>query len=133
MLTRLALALLPALLLLPKVDAQTPSPSPSVKLSGYIQARETYQKNIGIVGTINRARLAASAAVPGNVTWRIQGEFRTGNVGNGRVHPRVPHLTRRRGNRRPINGSGLAGAQARHRPHGRLRDGEARHGRSRRL
>jgi len=91
MLARFALALPPALLLLPALSAQTPSssappsPAPSVKLSGYIQGRETYQENIGIVGTINRARLAAAGAVPGNVTWRIQGEFRTGNVGTGKA------------------------------------------------
>jgi hypothetical protein len=85
MLARFAVAVLPALLLLPTVDAQTPSPPPAVKLSGYIQGRETYQKDIGIVGSINRARLAAAGAVPGNVTWRIQGEFRTGNVGNGKA------------------------------------------------
>lgn len=86
MLARFALALSPALVLLPTASAQTSSPpSPSVKLSGYIQGRETYQKNIGLTGTINRARLAAAGAVAGNVTWRIQGEFRTGNVGTGRA------------------------------------------------
>ena len=85
MLARFALVVLPAGVLLPTLDAQTPSPPPSVKLSGYIQGRETYQKDIGIVGTINRARLAAAGAVPGNVTWRIQGEFRTGNVGTGKA------------------------------------------------
>jgi hypothetical protein len=87
MLARFRLALFPVLLLLPTLHAQAPSasPPPSVKLSGYIQGRETYQKDIGITGTINRARLAAAGAVPGNVTWRIQGEFRTGNVGTGKA------------------------------------------------
>lgn len=86
MLARFALVP-PALLLLPTLAAQTPasSPPPSVKLSGYIQGRETYQQDIGITGTINRARLSAAGAVAGNVTWRIQGEFRTGNVGTGRA------------------------------------------------
>jgi hypothetical protein len=75
------------LLLLPIVSAQTPSPNspPQVKLSGYIQARETYQQDIGLTGTINRARLAAAGAVAGNVAWRIQGEFRTGSVGTGKA------------------------------------------------
>jgi hypothetical protein len=87
MLARFALALSAALLLLPTVHAQAPSssPPPSVKLSGYIQGRETYQENVGIVGTINRARLTAAGGVAGNVTWRVQGEFRTGNVGTGRA------------------------------------------------
>ena len=87
MLARFALAVPPAMLLLPTLAAQTPSssPPPSVKLSGYIQGRETYQQDIGITGTINRARLSAAGAVAGNMTWRIQGEFRTGNVGTGRA------------------------------------------------
>ena len=68
------------------LHAQAPSSSPPpVKLSGYIQGRETYQENVGLVGTINRARLTAAGGVAGNVTWRIQGEFRTGNVGTGRA------------------------------------------------
>jgi hypothetical protein len=87
MLARFVLVLLPVLALLPPVSAQTPSSSspPSVKLSGYIQGRETYQKNIGLTGTINRARLTAAGGVAGNVTWRVQGEFRTGGVGTGRA------------------------------------------------
>jgi Phosphate-selective porin O and P len=87
MLARLVFALAAALLLLPTVHAQAPSSSspPSVKLSGYIQGRGTYQENVGVVGTINRARLTAAGGVPGNVTWRVQGEFRTGNVGTGRA------------------------------------------------
>jgi phosphate-selective porin len=56
-----------------------------VRFSGYIQAREAYQDEVGLTGTINRARLSASGAVSGDVTWRIQGEFRTGNVGTGRA------------------------------------------------
>jgi hypothetical protein len=67
--------------------ATTPSqaaPSP-VKLSGYIQAREVYQNKIGLTSSINRARLTASGAVIEAVTWRVQGEFRTGSVGTGRA------------------------------------------------
>ena len=87
MAARFALAVLSALLLVATVHAQAPSqnPPPSVKLSGYIQGRETYQENVGLVGTINRARLTAAGGVAGNITWRVQGEFRTGNVGAGRA------------------------------------------------
>ncbi|HEY3011484.1 MAG TPA: porin [Gemmatimonadales bacterium] len=60
------------------------SPSP-VKLSGYIQAREVYQSKIGLTSSINRARLVASGSVIEAVTWRIQGEFRTGSVGTGKA------------------------------------------------
>jgi Phosphate-selective porin O and P len=61
------------------------SAAPSVKLSGYIQGRETYQDGPGLTATINRARLAAAGSVTGGVSWRIQGEFRTGNVGTGKA------------------------------------------------
>jgi hypothetical protein len=87
MLARVTLALSPALLLLPtaRAAAQSASPPPSVKLSGYIQGRGTYQDNVGVIFTVNRARLTAAGGVAGDVTWRVQGEFRTGNVGTGRA------------------------------------------------
>jgi phosphate-selective porin O/P len=87
MLPRTALVLGVALRFGSVAHAQTFSSStpPAVKLSGYIQGRETYQDNIGIVGTINRARLAAAGTALGQVAWRIQGEFRTGSVGTGKA------------------------------------------------
>jgi phosphate-selective porin len=87
MLSRVALTLAGALVFVPAAHAQSSSataPSP-VKLSGYIQGRETYQAKVGLVGTINRARLAASGTALGGMAWRIQGEFRTGNVGTGKA------------------------------------------------
>jgi hypothetical protein len=60
------------------------SDTPSVKFSGYIQAREVYQDELGLTASINRARLVAFGRVIDKVTWRIQGEFRTGSVGSGR-------------------------------------------------
>src|SRR5919107_757480 len=84
MLARLAPFLLLALLPLAPSQAQTASSSqPAVKLSGYIQGRETYQDNVGLTGTINRARLAAAGSALEGVTWRIQGEFRTGSARTG--------------------------------------------------
>jgi Phosphate-selective porin O and P len=69
--------------------AQAPTGSaaagPPVKLSGYIQAREVYQSKIGVTSSINRARLAASGSLIPAVTWRIQGEFRTGSAGTGKA------------------------------------------------
>jgi Phosphate-selective porin O and P len=79
---RAALVLIP-LLLTGTLAAQGPSSPAAVKLSGYIQGRETYQDHVGLTGTINRARLAAAGSVSGDVAWKIQGEFRTGNVGTG--------------------------------------------------
>ena len=64
--------------------AKPPAPaSSSVKISGYIQARETIQKDIGLTASINRARIGASGGIAGDFTWKIQGEFRTGNAGKG--------------------------------------------------
>jgi phosphate-selective porin len=87
MLPRIALVLAVATQFRLVAYAQAPSTStpPAVKLSGYLQGRETYQDNVGIVGTINRARLAAAGTALGEVAWRIQGEFRTGSVGTGRA------------------------------------------------
>ena len=87
MLARFALLLPTVLLVVSRVSAQTSSssPGPSVKLSGYIQGREVYQDNVGLTATLNRARLAAAGTVLGDVSWRIQGEFRTGSVGTGRA------------------------------------------------
>jgi len=68
---------------LPAQQAPAPAPAPSsgVKFSGYLQVRETAQENVGLTGSINRARLTASGGIATNFTWRIQGEFRTGNAG----------------------------------------------------
>jgi len=68
----------------PTTPPQAPAASP-VKLSGYIQAREVYQSKVGLTSSLNRARLAASGGIVQAVTWRVQGEFRTGSVGTGRA------------------------------------------------
>lgn len=67
------------------LSSQAPAAAPPVKLSGYLQARETWQRDVGLTGSINRARLAASGTVAPSVTYRVQGEFRTGAVGTGRA------------------------------------------------
>jgi hypothetical protein len=77
----------PILLLLPLaasvLAAQSGSTPPAVRWSGYLQARETYQSEVGLTGSINRARLTAAGSVRGDVSWRVQGEFRTGSPGRG--------------------------------------------------
>ncbi len=66
----------------PSLAAQSSqSTPPAVRWSGYIQAREAYQDEVGLTGSINRARLSAAGSVAGNVSWRVQGEFRTGSAG----------------------------------------------------
>jgi phosphate-selective porin len=81
--------LLAALVAVPAA-AQTPAPAPepstpTIRLSGYLQARETWQEQIGLASSINRARLGATGAVAPPVTYRLQAEFRTGSVGTGRA------------------------------------------------
>ena len=45
------------LLLAAPLAARTPAAPPAVRLSGYIQARETYQDGTGLTGTVNCARV----------------------------------------------------------------------------
>lgn len=81
-----AVGILGLVLITSSLMAQQPAPaSAGVKITGYIQARETWQKDVGLVGSINRARLAAGGGIASDFTWRIQGEFRTGNVGTGKA------------------------------------------------
>lgn len=61
------------------------SASPSVRWSGYLQAREAYGDGVGLIGSINRARLTGQGSIASHVTWRVQGEFRTGSVGTGKA------------------------------------------------
>ena len=65
--------------------AQSAPPAAGVKLSGYIQARMVYQDEVGVTTSINRARLSAGGPIASDFAWRIQGEFRTGNVGTGKA------------------------------------------------
>src|SRR5689334_13398026 len=65
--------------------APAPTQTPSARISGYLQARETYRDGIGFIGSINRARVTVGGGVIKDVTWRVQGEFRTGSVGTGRA------------------------------------------------
>jgi hypothetical protein len=71
----------------PSLVAQSPLPAKpaAIALSGYLQARETWQEDIGLTASINRARLAAAGTVAPAVTYRLQAEFRTGSVGTGKT------------------------------------------------
>jgi len=70
----------------PASVAAAPTPAaPSVSLTGYLQARETYRNDVGLTASINRARLTAYGTAAKDVTWRVQGEFRTGSVGTGKA------------------------------------------------
>src|SRR4051812_32521616 len=77
--------LISALLLPGRLLGQSPPTTSAVHFTGYLQARETYQRLVGLSGSINRARLAAYGGISAGLTWRIQGEFRTGSVGTGKA------------------------------------------------
>jgi phosphate-selective porin len=69
------------------VAAQQSAPAPSspAKLGGYLQTRVVYQKDIGMTATINRARLQATGTIATDFSYKVQGEFHTGNVGTGKA------------------------------------------------
>jgi hypothetical protein len=69
----------------PSAAAGVSAPVPPVRFTGYAQARETYREGVGLTGSINRARLTAFGNAAKDVTWRVQGEFRTGSVGTGKA------------------------------------------------
>ena len=63
----------------PPAPATASAPSgPSVRFTGYVQARETYREGVGLTGSINRARLTAFGNAAKDVTWRVQGNFAPG-------------------------------------------------------
>lgn len=57
-------------------QAQIPAPfAPTVKMGGYVQARETYQENIGLTAFINRARVTLDGNLGDGFTFRIMGGY----------------------------------------------------------
>ncbi len=85
---RLALFVVLSSVVVTSVSAQEAAGRPegaTVRWSGYLQVRETYRAGVGLTASINRARLAAAGTAAKDVTWRVQGEFRTGSVGTGRA------------------------------------------------
>ncbi len=81
----LPLLVVVAPLSLPAQQSAPAATSTPVKLGGYMQARLAYQKDVGLTATLNRARLQATGTIATNFSYRLQAEFRTGNVGTGRA------------------------------------------------
>ncbi len=78
------------------LQAQQPAPAPApapasaapaspVKLGGYMQTRVVYQSRAGMTATLNRARLQATGVLSRGFSYKVQAEFRTGNVGTGKA------------------------------------------------
>src|SRR5215471_10531753 len=72
-----ALGLLPAsaVFAAESIPSTATSPAPAPKLSGYVQARETFQEGPGLTGTINRARLAITGALKQDFSYRAAVEL----------------------------------------------------------
>ncbi len=82
----LLLALAPLPLLAQQAAPAAPAASTTpVKLGGFIQARLVYQRDVGLTATLNRARLQATGTIASAFSYRLQAEFRTGNVGTGKA------------------------------------------------
>lgn len=80
-----------------QVPATAEAPRPAPKLSGYIQARETYRKGPGLTATLNRARLGADGSVKPNLAYRVLVEFAAVSGTSGTVSLRDAYLRWTRG------------------------------------
>jgi hypothetical protein len=76
-----ALGLLPG-----EVAAQAAgSAAPKVRVSGYLQVRETYAEGLGLSTSLNRARVGVAGTIVPELSWKALAELRTGSVGTGKA------------------------------------------------
>ena len=62
--------------------AAAPS-GPTVKVGGYIQARETWRTDSKLTATLNRARIFAEGGLTGGFSYRIMAEYESGGTATG--------------------------------------------------
>jgi hypothetical protein len=55
-----------------------PASGPTVKVGGYIQARETWREDSKLTATLNRARIFAEGSLTGGFSYRIMAEYESG-------------------------------------------------------
>lgn len=60
------------------------TPVPSVKVSGFLQLRETYQERVGLTGTVHRGRLIGEGPVAAGFLFRLSAELRSGGTATTR-------------------------------------------------
>ncbi len=63
--------ILAAAVSLPTLQAQQYAP----KVGGYLQARETYQSQIGLTASVNRARVSLDGGLPQHLSYRVLVEY----------------------------------------------------------
>jgi hypothetical protein len=51
---------------------------PTVKVGGYIQARETWREDSKLTATLNRARIFAEGSLTAGFSYRVMGEYESG-------------------------------------------------------
>ncbi|MBI1797452.1 MAG: hypothetical protein HYR74_10420 [Candidatus Eisenbacteria bacterium] len=59
-------------------DAPAPAAIAPPRLGGYLQARETWQENVGLTSTLNRVRLSVEGALPNRFAYRVAVELEAG-------------------------------------------------------
>jgi len=72
----------------PKLSAQAPgyaappaqAGGPTVKVGGYIQARETWRDDSKLTATLNRARIFAEGSLAAGFSYRIMAEYQSGGT-----------------------------------------------------
>ena len=69
----------------PALGQDSSPPPPAVNVGGFLQLRETYQDQVGLTGTVHRARLIVDGALAGEFSFRLSGEFRTGGTATTRA------------------------------------------------
>jgi len=69
----------------PLPSSLAPSSGPAVRLSGYVQARGTYQDHTGLSFALNRVRLTADGYLGGGFGYKVQTEFAVVTAGTASV------------------------------------------------
>lgn len=67
--------ILAALLSLQTSPARAQAEGAGPRITGYAQARERYQTNVGLTGTINRARVAVEGAIADGFSYKVSVEL----------------------------------------------------------
>ena len=60
--------------------AKPAAAGPTVRVGGYVQARETYRSDTKLTATLNRARVIAEGTIPGGFSFRVMPEYEAGGT-----------------------------------------------------
>ncbi|HTC24489.1 MAG TPA: porin [Gemmatimonadales bacterium] len=71
---------LPPVTLAAQAARDTTAAKATIRVGGYIQARETYRSDTRLTATLNRARLSADGSLPAGFTYRVLVEYEAGGT-----------------------------------------------------